>query len=169
MTGPGGNQIQADASWPQAEAAEQQQQQEQQPPRVSGLAARSEAPQVQQQPGAVLTGLSTEAARQASLASSIEESTVYGRTKVIIRVPKGWWAKKGNELLMSDGSRRFVGEPLGQGCQVGGCPAAAPPLRHACTCLQGCPLQAPGSAHVCAASTSRALTYNVDTTWQCLD
>ena len=75
---------------------------------------------MQQQPAAVLTSVRTEAARAESLASSIEETKVDGRRKVIIRVPKGWYAKKGNELTMNDGLRRFVGEPIGKGCQVGG-------------------------------------------------
>lgn len=154
VTGPGGSVIQADTSWPKAnEAPQQQQEQEQQPPRVSGFAARSEQPQVQHQPGAVLTGLSTEAARQASLASSIEESTVYGRTKVIIRVPKGWWAKKGNELQLGNGCRRFVGDALGQGCQVrAGLLLHDSSARHASLTRPSRPLQtqhAPGSSPTC--------------------
>ena len=44
-----------------------------------------------------------------------------GRRKVIIRVPKGWYAKEGEELTLGDGSVRVIGEAIGKGCQVRAC------------------------------------------------
>ena len=92
-----------------------------QPPRVSGSeTVAGEAQVVQQQPAAVLTSVRTEACRAESAASAIEDTEVEGRRKVIIRVPKGWYAAKGRELTLGDGERRWVGEAIGKGCQVGG-------------------------------------------------
>jgi len=49
-----------------------------------------------------------------SATSKFLEDAEAGTSRRYIKVPKGWWAKKGNMIS----ENQYVGDALGKGCQV---------------------------------------------------